>query len=193
MVFALGAAIIVSCKKKVDPAPAPSTTTSGTTTSGTTTSGTTTSGGTTGGTSTSGTTGGSTTSSATTKTTLLINKNWKMTAFSGSINGGASIDGYTPMRACDKDDIVRFSAASSTSKTGTAAFDMKTKCNASEMNYSGTWSFNAAETSLTITPDGAVSDGAFGLVDLNATTLKITKTVTDNTGTSVETLTYTAQ
>ncbi|TAH26590.1 MAG: hypothetical protein EAZ07_03795 [Cytophagales bacterium] len=208
MILVLGTAIVVSCKKKDDPAPTAATTTagtttsgtttsgtttsgtttSGTTTSGTTTSGTTTSGTTTSGTTTSGTTSGSTTISTSTKTSLLIGKNWKLTASTTAIGTAAPIDDYAIMEACEKDDIIVFSAASPTALSGTVTTDVKIKCDPTEMNETQPWSFNALQTEIII--NGAPAK----IIELTAKTLKLSISLTDpSIGSSTSILTLTAQ
>ena len=175
---AILATLLTACKKKDDPAPAAATTTSGTTTTGTTTTGTT----------TSGTTSGTTTSTTPTKTSMLIGKNWVMSAgiISPALIVNNPLDGTkveisdlykitNPVAAlyseCIKDDILKMSATNTTNTNGDYTREVKSACNG-EVDDSGTWKFNTDQTQIIFTSKtGSVTTNK--VLELTANTLKV--------------------
>ncbi|OON70729.1 hypothetical protein B0919_01565 [Hymenobacter sp. CRA2] len=79
-----------------------------------------------------------------TRTELLTSKNWRLTAYSHTVNGGSSrYDDYASIQSCLKDDSYRFVADKSLIYyTGT------NNCRAGEpQEYSGDWRFTTADES----------------------------------------------
>lgn len=99
-----------------------------------------------------------------TKTELLTNKDWKLTAATvdPGLNVGGTVitDYYAQMSACEKDNLLRFSAPNLV-----VVDEGATMCNTGDpQTQSGTWSFNSTETILTI---------AFGSTVANCTVVKL--------------------
>ena len=113
---------------------------------------------------------------APTKTELLTNRNWVITAATVSPglqnpNGGAPItDLFTQFSACDKDDFIRFEAASVFKEDEGAA-----KCNTSSTQTRvGNWAFGSNDTVITI--GGTVDNsGSYNVAELSDNTLKMTQ------------------
>jgi hypothetical protein len=107
-----------------------------------------------------------------TKTELLTEKAWLRTAL--TVNPGIPAGAITitdllaQIEPCVKDDLLKFTADQKYSEEEGA-----TKCNPSDPQIveKGTWSFNSGETVLTKIASDTTT---FNLVELNATTLKLT-------------------
>jgi hypothetical protein len=99
-----------------------------------------------------------------TKTSLLINKNWKVTGTTVTYGSGEPIDLFLLIEDCEKDDITRFSATNANANNGTYTLDVNVKCEASDANESGLWSFNANQTEI-------IQEGVTAkIISLSATT-----------------------
>ena len=123
------------------------------------------------------------------KTELLTNKNWIISAqtVSPGINiGGTTVtDLYAQSAACDKDDFVRFETPNVFKQDEGA-----TKCSPSDpQTLTGTWSYNADQTIITVTPQGSTASSA-NVQDLTATSLKLSQTQTSGNVTYTFTTTY---
>ena len=129
---------------------------------------------------------------APTKTELLTNRNWVITAATISPglpnpNGGSPItDLYVQFSTCDKDDFIRFEAASVFKEDEGA-----TKCNSSSTQTRvGTWAFGSNDTVITI--GGTVDNsGSYNVADLSDNTLKLTQLYPYNGVNYTVTATYT--
>lgn len=136
-----------------------------------------------------------TTSTPTTssKKALLIDKNWKLTAYTAD---PAYDMGFGPMtnligyiQPCELDNITVYTTSNTYTEDEAA-----TKCSAGnpQTKESGSWAFNSGETSVTKTPTGGVAK-EYPITALNATTLSLTESVTVSGTTYVLTKTYTKQ
>ena len=129
---------------------------------------------------------------APTKTELLTNKNWVVTAATISPglqnpNGGAPItDLYAQFSACDKDDFIRFEAASVFKEDEGA-----NKCSSSSnQTRTGIWAFGSNDTVITI--GGSVDNsGSYNVAELSDNTLKLTQLYPYNGVNYTVTATYT--
>lgn len=107
-----------------------------------------------------------------TKTELITGKNWKISDYGMSSSGiSQSLFNYY-YEACEKDDMWVLK----TDKTAHEDAGVQ-KCDTSDPQTSpmGTWSFNADETTLTITDDSG-NTNVFTIKELTATSLKLTQT-----------------
>ena len=134
-----------------------------------------------------------TTPTTSTNKTLLIDKNWKLTAY--TVNPAYNLCG-TPMTnllgcvpPCSLDDITVYTT------TNTYTIDEgASKCSAGDpqTKESGTWAFNSGKTTITRTPSvGSANEHT--IVTLNATTLTLNESLTVGATTYVFTRTYTKQ
>ena len=129
---------------------------------------------------------------APTKTELLTNRNWVITTATISPglpnpNGGSPItDLYAQFDTCDKDDFIRFEAASVFKEDEGA-----TKCNSSSTQTRvGTWAFSSNDTVITI--GGTVdNNGSYTVADLSDNTMKLTQLLPYNGVNYTATATYT--
>jgi hypothetical protein len=113
-----------------------------------------------------------------TKTELLTEKSWLTTAI--KVNPGIPIPGDTititdllaQYEPCVKDNLFKFALDTKYSEEEGAA-----RCNASDTQIvkKGTWSFNTRETILTVISSDTTT---YNLLELNATTLKVSKVET---------------
>jgi len=131
-----------------------------------------------------------------TKTELLTANTWilsgatadKSVDYDG--NGNSSIDVFSQMDACEKDDFTIF-LNNDNIKSG-ISYEGALPCNGGTANdvYAFTWAFNSTETILTTSFDGDSSDVI--LVELTDTTLKISYTAIDSNDLSyIKTVTLT--
>lgn len=119
------------------------------------------------------------------KTSMLAEKNWKMTAatIDPAIdwfgNGTLVTNLYAQLPACAKDDLTTFR------KNGTVAFDEgATKCEPNDpQTRSGLWNFNTDQTIVSVTEDGETD--SWEIIELTKDKLKVDYTIVD------EGLTYT--
>ena len=127
-----------------------------------------------------------------TKTELLTASGWKATSLTVSPAIDFDMDG-TPdsdlmqfVDACSKDDVTTFKA----DKTYTED-EGATKCNAGDPQVftNGTWTFNADETAVTTTENGATQSDTYNVAELTETTLKYVQT--ENIGGTTYTFTGT--
>jgi hypothetical protein len=108
---------------------------------------------------------------AKTKTQLLSASPWKLVAATVDpaidVGGTQVTDWYSQMDACDKDDLTKYE----TNKTG--VYDEgATKCDPSDPQSTPfAWTFDLSETKITV--DGE----SYDIVQLDATTLKMSNTV----------------
>ncbi len=128
------------------------------------------------------------------KTELLTKSAWKMTAYTvepgfptfddeGNITGSTN-DIFAFLDDCEKDDTHMFN----TDKSMITDEGM-TKCESSDpQKTNGTWSFNADETSLTITEEGEPQ--LVEILELTQSVLKIKSTETDGGMTFTYTITF---
>ena len=87
-------------------------------------------------------------------------------------NGGTITDLYAQLAPCDKDDFIRFDTPGAFKEDEGAA-----KCNSSStQTRTGTWVFGNNETVVTIAGTNVESAGSYNLVDLSASTMKLTVT-----------------
>lgn len=115
------------------------------------------------------------------KTPFLINKDWKLTEISTTSSWG-TINGT---QACEKDDLLRFSTASSTATAGTYVMDYKeVTCKSGEVDISGEWVFNTAQTEIN------VGSEMWKIDELNSNILKITVVRIKEGTTYTDTKTY---
>lgn len=134
-----------------------------------------------------------TTPTPSSKKATLIDKNWKLTAYTSNpgydMGSGpmTNLIGYIP--PCELNDITVYT----TSNTYTID-EGATKCSAGnpQTKESGTWAFNSGETTLTRTPSVGVAK-EYPIVTLNETTLSLTESLTTGGTTYVFTKTYTKQ
>ena len=111
------------------------------------------------------------------KTELLTSKDWVISAQTVSPglpnpNGGTITDLYAQLAPCDKDDFIRFDTPGAFKEDEGAA-----KCNSSStQTRTGTWVFGNNETVVTIAGTNVESAGSYNLVDLSASTMKLTVT-----------------
>jgi hypothetical protein len=125
------------------------------------------------------------------KIELLTAKNWKI---SGDVtvetaNGKTTTtDNFANYLACEKDNFVKFSADKK------AVFDEgASKCQGSNQTDTGVWDFNSDQTKLTVGAPGTSMVGQFDIVELSATSLKLSQTDSYSSGTTeVETVTFTS-
>ncbi len=121
-----------------------------------------------------------------TRAELLTAKDWMMTAAIITMNIGgkdSSIDMYSTMPACEKDDLFKFETSKViTQKCGAL------KCNPTDPNSisSGIWTLIDESNPLRII-DGDTTD--FNILTLNTTTLKMQTGVPGST----QTITFTGQ
>ena len=128
---------------------------------------------------------------APTKTELLTNRNWVVTAATVSPglpnpNGGSPItDLYAQFSACEKDDFIRFEAASVFKEDEGA-----TKCSSgSSQTRIGTWAFGSNDAVITI--GGTVDNsGSYNVADLSDNTMKLTQSYAYNNINYTLTTTY---
>lgn len=133
----------------------------------------------------------------TAKETLLVSKNWRITAITGSHTAfGQSFesDSYTQLPTCKKDNFIKYNA----DKTAVGD-EGATRCSTNDPQTANfTWSFNAAESELTHsgTLNGVASSVKAEVLQLTATTLQVRTTNVQTqagiTVTSTATTTYTA-
>ena len=131
-------------------------------------------------------------------TTLLTTPKWRITAIVGTTTFSGqttSVDGYAGLANCQKDNFSKFNIdLTAISDEGA------TKCSTSTpQSKQGTWSFNTAETQITIV-DPSVPAGSVGntivadILKLTSTTLQVkttnTQTISGYTITSTATTTY---
>jgi hypothetical protein len=108
-----------------------------------------------------------------TKTELLTEKSWLTTAITVNpgISGGAITitDLFAEEQSCVNDNLRKYSVDKKYSEEEGA-----TKCNSPDPQIvkKGTWSFNTGETVLTIIASDTIT---YNLVELNATTLKVSE------------------
>ena len=128
------------------------------------------------------------------KKSLLIDKNWKLTAFTvdpaynyGGTGAMTNLIGY--IAPCELNNITVYTT------TNTYTIDEgTTKCSSGDpqTKESGAWAFNSDETSITITPAGGVAK-AYPIGTLSETTLSLTESLATGGTTYVFTKTYTKQ
>jgi hypothetical protein len=108
---------------------------------------------------------------APTKTQLITTGSWK---FSSATVGGFDVS--SQIQACQKDNIITFTAAG---LTGTLDEGL-TKCNGADpQTQNFTWSFGAGETTLNISATlFSGGSGAFTLVSLSETQLVLSQQIT---------------
>ncbi len=128
------------------------------------------------------------------KTVLLTKSAWKMTGYTvdpgypifdnqGNITGSSN-DIYTMLEDCEKDDTHKFNADKSM-----VTDEGMTKCNNGDpQKTNGTWSFNADETTLTISEDGYTQ--TISILELTSTVLKLKSTETDDGMSFTYTITF---
>ena len=119
------------------------------------------------------------------KTTLLITPKWRITAIVGALTFGGqttTTDSYANLPTCRRDDFSKFSADLTVAQDEGA-----TRCTQTDpQTRAGTWSFNAAETQLTVI-DPSKPVGTTGqtvtadLLQLTSTTLVVKTTTTQTT------------
>ena len=130
------------------------------------------------------------TSPAPSKTELLTAKSWKVTGdvTVETTNGKTTTtDNFATASACEKDNFVKFSGDKK------AVFDEgANKCQGANQTETGIWDFNSDQTKLTLGAPGTSMVGQFDVVELSATTLKLSQSDTYNGTTEVETVTFTA-
>ncbi|MDA8886489.1 lipocalin family protein [Bacteroidia bacterium] len=109
---------------------------------------------------------GSTVPSVSEKTQLITASPWVLSAITIKI-GTEVEDMYSDLDACSKDDEIIFKS------DGTEIFDEgDTKCDPdADQQETFTWSFNTAETELTLTEDGEPETGT--LKELSATKMEL--------------------
>ena len=133
-------------------------------------------------------------------TVTLTAPKWRITAIVGTFTFAGqttTTDGYSGLASCQKDNFLKFNT------DFTAISDEgATKCSSSAaQSKQGTWSFNKAETQITIV-DPSVPAGSTGntitadILQLTATTMQLKTTNTQTSGgytvVSTATTTYTA-
>jgi Lipocalin-like domain len=128
------------------------------------------------------------------KKSILIDKSWKLTAF--TVDPAYNYGGTGPMTnligyiaPCELNDITLYTT------TNTYTIDEgATKCSASnpQTKESGSWAFNSGETALTRTPTGGIAK-EYPITALSETTLSLTESLTTGGTTYVFTKTYTKQ
>ncbi|GAB3860554.1 hypothetical protein GCM10028822_38620 [Hymenobacter terrigena] len=124
------------------------------------------------------------------KTDLLTSKSWKI---AGDVtvqttNGkSTTTDNFATASACEKDNFIKFG----TDKK--AVFDEgANKCQGANQTETGVWDFNSDQTKLTLGAPGTSMVGQFDVVELTASSLKLSQSDTSNGTTEVETITFTA-
>lgn len=126
------------------------------------------------------------------KADLLTAKKWRVSAASTSItsnNQTSTVDDYATSPACERDDFAQFNANKS------VTFDEgATKCSSTDPQTTmGTWDFNSDQTKLTLTdPNLGGLALPFDIVTLNATTLSLRFTSTQQGGSAVINRTFTS-
>ncbi len=127
-----------------------------------------------------------------TKKSLLIDKNWKQTAWTvnpaynyAGTGAVTNLIGY--IAPCELNDITVYT----TSNTYTID-EGATKCSAGnpQTKESGSWAFNSGETTITRTPSGGAAK-EYSIATLNETTLSLNTTLISGGVTYVFTQTYT--
>lgn len=121
-----------------------------------------------------------------TKTELITTGSWKLTAYTINPAADLDFDGDTEtnvfiyLDGCIKDDVTTFKT------NGTAEGDEgATKCDAADpQTYSLTWSFTSNETKINIDGD------EYNLIELTATTIKISSSYVDTGVTYTEEITF---
>lgn len=100
-------------------------------------------------------------------TELLTGNTWRITAWTVSPPILGITDWYADSEACETDNLYTFETG------GIAKLDEgPTKCNASDaQTTTGTWSFNADETELTVTAEGVTQ--VWQVQDLTDSTLRV--------------------
>ncbi len=130
----------------------------------------------------------------TSKKALLIDKNWKVTAYTvnpaynySGTGAVTNLIGY--IAPCELNNITLYVTANTYTIDEGA-----TKCSAGDpqTKESGSWAFNSDETSITITPTGGIAK-AYPISALSETTLSLTESLTSGGTTYVFTKTYTKQ
>ncbi len=125
-------------------------------------------------------------STSNSKTTLLTAHNWYLVGVTADKSvdydgdGNSSLDVYSQMDNCDKDDFFTFSNANNI-KSG-AINEGANACGTLPPNssYPFTWVFNSTETILTITINESATDVT--IIELNENTLKMTIESQDENG-----------
>jgi hypothetical protein len=133
----------------------------------------------------------------TAKETLLTDKNWRITALTGTTtfeDNTITFDGYTALKECHKDDFIRLNGDKTALRDEGA-----TKCASNDpQKVNGTWALNNAETEITFSGslNGTPREEKAQLLQLTATTMQVKTTTTQNqsgfTIVSTATTTYTA-
>lgn len=128
------------------------------------------------------------------QTTLLINKNWRVTADATVTTTAAGVstttDNYAQLQACGKDDFIRFN------DNGSLTIDEgPSKCATPDpQTATGKWSWNNDRTVITFTEPCLCPNRPptlSGPADLTIATMTVTQTsTTDNGSTAVRTVTY---
>lgn len=131
------------------------------------------------------------------KTTLLINKNWRVTADATVTTTSAGVsttkDNYADpslYAACGKDDFIRFD------ENGVLTIDEGNgRCASNDpQTATGRWSWNDDRTVITFTDpclcQPSTRSNLSGPADLNTSTLTVKQTYTENGNTNVRTVTY---
>jgi|GEM_PF-1284836 len=142
------------------------------------------------------------------KTALLTAKNWRCTASTSVVTfyiGGqtttTSLDGYAQFPSCRRDDFLKFDVGASGGTNPWTVDEGATRCTSTgPQTRTGTWSFNPAETQITLLdPTSPVRNLRNQVVEvpvLTATTLQTIITVMDTVNTiprrTVATNTYAA-
>ena len=132
-------------------------------------------------------------SPATNKSALLTAKSWRVTADqSVVVSGGTTVtnDDFADLRACEKDDLIRFNADKTITQDQGASKCPDTSADP-QTQKDGNWDFNGDQTKLTMA-DGSLAVVA-DVLELSATTLKIKFSFTDDGDSYTQTTTYTAQ
>ncbi len=118
-------------------------------------------------------------------------KKWVMTAATFTFKAGSQtqiIDALADVQNCDKDDVsIFFSNKKFEGREGA------TKCNTNDPDLTGegTWTFNSAETQLTVIESG--SSDTYDIKELTNNTLKAEQTATEDGVTGTLAVTFTAQ
>jgi hypothetical protein len=120
--------------------------------------------------------GGSTPTPTASKTELLIDKNWKLTAWTidpaADFGNGLTNDLYSSViEPCEEDDFIKFSADYTMIEDGGTDLCYPD----APQTYPSTWAWSSNQTVLSI---GEFD--VFDLVELTATTLKVKKVISDS-------------
>lgn len=122
------------------------------------------------------------------KTTALLNKRWGLTAATAQ-QGSITQDAFAQLRACEKDNYLRFNDDhSAEANEGTA------KCNSTDQqSYTGRWELVDNETKLLLTTPLFGTGGAATpeILELSATRMVLRGTIIDSGVTTTYTATLT--